>query len=454
MSRDCDIAIIGAGLAGLHAANLLEAQGLRIAVVEAKDRVGGRIYSMRQLGRNAEAGGTYIGAGYERVLAAAERFGIRLIDVTPILKFFREQALVVGDEIIRQSDWPAHRLNPFPEPDRELLPWNYHRVLTMRSNPLERPEDWLDPRYAHLDVSMRDWMQSLGLGDDVVRFGYGINTTFGASAADVSALLMLFRGAFSKAQRQLAPADTLGYTVENGVDRLPHAMAGQLRGELLLEAPVESITQTSSAVQLGLGDGRRLTANRVLCTVPLPALGAIRIEPGLPARQAEAISALGNQPLTQCYLGVRAPFWQDDGYPPSMFTDSLPGMVAAVRSGEDPEQVTHLTAWVLGEDAEALDRVDDTEALRSVVAAIERIRPAARGCLEPIGLKSWGGDPFAGGAWAYYRPGQVSRFAAQLGAAQGRIHFGGEHLARATRGMEAAFETAETAVEELLRAAA
>ena len=70
------------------------------------------------------------------------------MDVTPVLEFFREQDLALDGEIIRQSEWPTHPANDFPERDREQMPWSYHRVLTMRDNPLEAPGDWLDPRHA------------------------------------------------------------------------------------------------------------------------------------------------------------------------------------------------------------------------------------------------------------------------------------------------------------------
>jgi len=449
---DCDVAVIGAGLAGLNAALELEGRGFDVRVLEAKPRTGGRIHSMRQLGENAEAGGTYIGAGYARTMALAERFGIPLIDVTPILEFFREQVLVLGTEIVRQSEWPEHPANPFPGEDRKLMPWNYHRVLTMRENPLESPEAWLDPKHAALDVSMRDWMLGLGLSDEVVRFGYGINTTFGFDASDVSALLMLFRGAFSKAQRRLAPTGSLGYTVENGVDRIPTAMAAALAREVELERTVVGLASDATTARVGLADGSTITARRVVCAVPFSALGAVRFEPGLPPVQAEAVAALGAQPITQVYIGVERLFWEDDGYAPSMFTDSLPGMVAAVRSARDPATVTHLTSWVIGPEALRLDMLDDAAAGAEVIAAIERIRPAARGRLRLLGLKSWSGDALAGSAWAYFKPGQVTRFAASMGAVHGRIHFCGEHLALANRGMEGALETAERAAAEIAAA--
>ena len=80
-----DVIVIGAGLAGLTAALGLEAAGVDVQVVEAQNRVGGRVHSMRQLGNNKEAGGTYIGAGYARLIGMSERLGVELVDVTPML---------------------------------------------------------------------------------------------------------------------------------------------------------------------------------------------------------------------------------------------------------------------------------------------------------------------------------------------------------------------------------
>jgi monoamine oxidase len=452
MKTDCDVAVIGAGISGLMAALVLEEQGCRVRVLEAQDRTGGRIHSMRQLGDNAEAGATYIGAGYRRFMALAERFSIPLIDVTPILEFFREQELVLGKEIIRQKDWPEHPANPFPGKDRELMPWNYHRVLTMRENPLGQPADWLKPEHQALDISMRDWMLGLGLGPDVVRLGYGINTTFGNDASDVSALLMLFRAAFSKEQRRLAPGDSLGFTVERGVQRVPDAMAAALSSPVELEAEVTAIECADDHVTLTLADGRKVTARRAICSVPFGVLRGIAIDPPLAGPQSEAVSDLPHQAITQVYLAPKRPYWEEDGYAPSLFTDSLAGMVTGVRSGTDPEKVSHLSCWVIGPNAERLEGLSEADAGKAVIEAIEEIRPAAAGRLELIGLKAWGSDPYAQGAWAYFRPGQIARFAAQMAAPHGRLHLCGEHLALSGRGLEGALETAETAANEVLAA--
>ncbi len=408
---------------------------------------------MRQLGANAEAGGTYIGAGYERVFAAAARFDVRLVDVTPVLEFFREQDLGLDGELIRQAEWPAHPANPFPAADKGQMPWSYHRALAMRENPLARPGDWTDARFAGLDVSMREWLAARGLDAEAIRVAYELNPSFGADAGDVSALFLLFRAAFSKAQRAHARGASIGFTAEHGVQRIPEAMAGALAREVELGRAVEAIRCDARGAEIRCADGARYRAGHVVCSVPLAVLRRIAIDPPLAGPQAEAVAALPSQPITQVYLRPTAAFWEADGYAPSLYTNSDAGMLAAVRSGTAPGEITHFSAWVMGRRAVELDRLAPAEAGRRVIAAVEQLRPAARGKLELIGVQSWGADPYAGGAWAYYRPGQVRRFAGRLGAAHARIVFCGEHLATDARGMEGAMATGERAAAAVLGAA-
>ena len=449
-NRRCDVVVVGAGLAGLAAAVRLQERGCDVEVLEAKSRPGGRIRSIRRGDGVEEAGGTTIGGGYRRVIDAAERYGEQLIDATAMLAFFREQDLVLGGEIIRQSEWPTHPANPFPARDKTLMPWNYGRVLTARDNPLGEPGAWLDPASAHLDISMHRWMTGLGLDEETVALGYGLNTSYGQDAHDISALMMLARAAFSTAQRRQVPEGVVGYTVRGGAQRIPEAMARALSNEVRFAKTVTGIEDGIHEVSVHCADGSAYRAHRVVCALPFPALRQVAVRPALVGPQAEAVAELPSQPMAQLYFRAKSNFWERDGYAPSVFTDGIAGMVAAARRGEDPDEVTGLTAWVMGRNARRLDDVSPRQAAATVVEEIEAVRPAARGQLEYIGGQSWSADPFAGGGWAYFRPGQITRFGARMATPHGRMHFCGEHLARIDRGMEGAMESGERAAEEIV----
>lgn len=469
--------VIGAGLAGLSAAIRLQDAGVDVQVIEARQRVGGRVRSMRQLGGQMEAGGTFIGTGYRRVLAATTRFGIDLVDIAPALKFFREQDLVLNGEIIRRSEWPDHPANPFPDRDKALLPWTLGRVLTARENPLKHPRDWLEPVNARFDISMHEWMKGLGLSNAAIKLGYGINVSYGEDARDVSALLMLFRAAFSRAQSASSTAQAAssgagtnttsaaekkaaaaapssaparGFTVDRGVQRIPEAMVTALDRPVHFRRIATGIEDDGRRVTVRCGDGAVYRAAHVVCALPFGVLREIAIDPPLRDRQREAVANLPAQSMTQLYFTHQSNFWEADGFAPSLFTDTTAGMVAAIRNGDDPAEVTGFSAWAMGRNAARLDALPAREAGAKVIREIEAVRPAARGQLKFIGRKSWGSDPCARGAWAYFRPGQITRFAAAMGAPHGRIRFCGEHLGLANRGMEGAMESGERAARNIV----
>ena len=167
--------------------------------------------------------------------------------------------------------------------------------------------------------------------------------------------------------------------------------------------------------------------------------------------QAEAVQTLGYVPVYQVHFLPTEKYWEKDGLPPSMWTDRSPGRFMALKNDPArPDEVTSCLSFVNGTMARYLDRLAPEDAAALILSDLAEIRPATKGVLRVLKVHSWNRDPFAGGAYAYWKPGQITRFAQQMRAPWHRIHFAGEHTALLTRGMEGAMESGVRASFEII----
>jgi monoamine oxidase len=374
---------------------------------------------------------------------------VGLIDVTPVVPFFMQRELVLGGEIIPASAWPTHPRNPFPEPLKKTMPWAYLNPVIGKNNPLKTTDAWLDPANFRYDVPLHEWLRSLGVSDEIIELCWNINPSHGTSAWDVSAMQALFSTTFAMMQAQLG-GRTFGYTAVGGNQAIPEAMARALKKEIWFNQDVQGIRTNGDGVEIHCGNGKRYTADHVICSIPFTVLRRIRIEPVIKGPQHQAIHTLGSQPVNMLHLAVKKPFWEEDGLNPNMFGDNLAGMVVAERKGAKVEEVSSLVIWVRGRNAQWMDTLEEKDAIAAILEDFYRYRPAAKGKVETRAYKSWGRDPFSAGDWAVWAPGQVKAFASSVGQAHGRIHFCGEHTAVSNRGMEGAMESGERAAFEIL----
>ncbi|MBU3672414.1 MAG: FAD-dependent oxidoreductase [Sinobacteraceae bacterium] len=450
-----DVIVIGAGLSGLETALTLEENGLRVTVLEGRRRIGGRLYSLFELPGQPEVGGNTVSRAYGRVLAAAARHGVEFLNVAPRYAAYPDrQELFIGGEHISAERWPDHPRNPFTGAARALPPSAWGRTLLRRHRPFKDVENWHDDKHVAFDVSVHEFLRAQGATDAQIALGYETNMPYGTdSAHDVSILQLAFVDHWQTInQRNTNAADTFTGVVRGGNQNLPIAMAGRLRGDLLQGKAVTAIELAERSVEVHCGDGSRHRAKALVCSMPFPVLRHVAIDPLPPPAQRRAIHLLGAKPITQFHLLPKRAFWEDDGLSPAMWSDGISGSILANRDLENPARVTTLTVWCSAGTARYLDRFPVAEAGRMVIADIERLRPAARGALQVAAAHSWERDPFAGGTWAIFGPGQVNEFVRNMSSPHGRLFFCGEHTAIASRGMEAALESAERASLEVLAA--
>jgi monoamine oxidase len=448
-----DVIVIGAGLSGLNAALLLESMGMKVTVLEGRDRIGGRVESLRNIPGNPEVGGTAFAPGYARLVDAANKYGVELIDITPTIPYFFNRQIHLQDQFISAEEWPTHPLNPFPDQFKKAPPYGYFNMLMGAINPLKTVDAWVAPENSKYDISLQEWLRQMGQSDAMIELAYNTNPTHGMSAHDISALMAMQAAAFGGMQRTLTANNPVkGYTAKGGNQAIPEAMANALKSEVLMNQVVTGIRSNPDGVEVHTEDGTVYRAKRVISSLPCTVLRRVKIDPVMTGPQELAVHTLQSQMINQLHLVPKSKFWEKDGMSPNMFTDSLAGMVIAEHKGADPSEVTSLTVWLRGDRAAWADQVDTDYAIRKVIEDLERLRPAAKGQLEVMGYKSWYRDPFSSGDWAIFAPGQVTAFANDIANPHGRLHFCGEHTAVSNRGMEGAMESGERVALEVLGA--
>ena len=448
-----DALVIGAGLSGLHAAMLLESQGLRVLTLEGRNRLGGRVYTLMGVPGEPEAAGELIGGNYARMLSAARELKLELFE--PVDSTVRNQRYFhLRGQQITADEWPEHRLNPLKGDDRELPPDRMLWTLSHRNNPLSgRPlDDWITPEFARFDIPHSQYMREhLGMSAETIRL---MNVIIHTDHIDnTSALHELRRYAvneFNAAMSASRPDVPVSQQIRGGNSLMPKAMAESLKEGVLLNKSVVAMADDGTQVTVHCADGTAYKAKQVVCSVPYPVLRNIKLEPRAPDRLARAIDQIDYGISIQVHFGIKRDFWKDDGLPKNIWSDSPFERFAVLNRGEN-DSPSSAIAFINGNDAYRYDFMTDEEAFKYTLGELVKVRPSLEGALEPLVVQSCHRDVHGSGDWVFWRPGQVTEFAAHMREPHGNIHFAGEHTALLERGMEGAFESGERAAMDVLQ---
>jgi monoamine oxidase len=440
-----DVVVIGAGLAGLNAARLLEKQGARVTVLEASGRIGGRVETLYDAEGSPEMGAADVGTIYTRILGAIEELGLT---IKPWPGGMPSYWFHFQGQGFTAAEWPELDINAFEGKLRKVNPSGVTQAFSPRPNPLADLGAWLNEEFSNYDIPYGQFLAEQGA--DAKALEYALIGQQYDSLDEISALWMLRAGRFTMQSMETAfsTGQPIRYLVEGGMGRLTDAMAASLSREVRLNHRVTAIEQDTSGITLRCDNGEQLRASFAVCTAPLTVVRSFSITPALPSLQAEAVQQIPYGEATSVILNLTGRYWEEDGLPANMWTD-LPIERAFINPSTVGEG-EHLWVFTTGPRDLARRGLTDEEMGDFVIRELNRVRPSTKGRLETVGVRSWTRDPTTLGTYASRAPGQIRRFGRLFSDPVGRLFFAGEHTAERNLGIEGAMEAGELAANTAL----
>ena len=426
-TRPRDIVIVGAGMAGLCAGYELLRAGHRPLILEAQQRVGGRVLTVREPfsdGLHAEAGAMRIPRSHALTMAYIEHFGLRTLPFTmnnPRAFYFLNGRRHRVDEANANPDLLGFECR---EAERGR---SHNQLWAAALQPLvarleQDPAAW-DAIVAQYDqYSTREFLETCGWSEGAIEM-FGLLAD--QEALMNSSFLELFR-------EEAGNFYTDMIQIEGGQDHLPRAFLPELRRHIRFGARMIALEQTadSASVIYETPAGRfTATGDQVLLTVPFPVLRHMEAQPLFSRAKQRAIRQLHYDASAKIWLQFRRRFWEeDDGiFGGGTATDLPIRVVYYPDHGRETGRGVVLASYTWSEDAQRWGSLLPEDRLIQALEDLAQIHPQAPHEYECGASKMWHDDEFAGGAFALFDPEQQTLLYQDIIAPQGRVRFAGEH---------------------------
>ncbi len=447
-NRKTDVVIVGAGLAGLAAARHLTVAGRSVLVLEARERVGGRIYTTSLPdGTFLDQGGQWIGPNQHRLLALAEELGVKMFptyDTGNNIEYYQGDAFVYAGAVSMRD--PAITM----EAVETMLELN----LLAQEVPLDAP--WTAERAAEWDSqTVASWSMTHIASEDVRAWLMLIvQSVFSCEPRDLSFLHFLFYIHSGGSLNELASV-TRGaqeHRFSGGSQQIAMRMAATLGESVILNAPVSAITQDEGQVYVE-SDTVVVTAQHAIVALPPTLAGRIRYRPKLPATRDQLTQRMPMGTVIKVHCCYDTPFWREAGLSGQVASDSGPVRITFDNS---PESGTPgiLLGFIEGDDGRIWSQRTAEERREAVLACMTRyFGEQAR---KPFAYieQNWADEEYSRGCYAgYMPPGVLSMYGSALRTPIGRIHWAGTETATIWNGyMDGALQSGERAAAEILAA--
>jgi monoamine oxidase len=446
-TRDADLAVIGAGLAGLSAGRLAAAAGASVVIVEARDRVGGRILNEDIGGGHVvEVGGQWIGPTQDRLAALAGELGVATFpthgDGHNVIEY--------GGRL-RRYRGTIPRINPLVLIDVERAQRKLNRLS--RKVPLDAP--WEAPNAAALDAqTAATWMKrNVATKAGRMLLELGIEAVWAAQPEDMSLLHVLFYIHSGGSLQMLF--DTEGGAQQDrfvgGSQRIAILMAEQLgRDNLLLGAPVRRIAMGEHGVTVE-ADGAVVRARRAIVALAPTLAGRIAYDPALPGFRDQLTQRMPLGTVAKCMAIYDEPFWRADGLSGQGTSDTGPVKLTFDNSPPDGSPGV-LLGFLEGRQARELGRLRLEERRAAVIDCFARLFGRKASSPAAYVERLWAEEEWSRGCYGCHMPtGAWTNYGAALREPIGPLHWAGAEYATVWNGyMDGAVRSGEAAASAVL----
>ncbi|WP_308423973.1 flavin monoamine oxidase family protein [Saccharopolyspora thermophila] len=423
-----DVVIVGAGFAGLVAARELSRRGRSTVVLEARDRIGGRTWTDERLGRRLEMGGTWVHWAQPHTWSEITRYGLA-VEPSPTSESVH---WIAGGEVHRGS---SEEFDALIAPGMDRLAADSRHWFPQPYEPLRRPDlDRIDA------LSVADYFAGLDLAPAAREVITGVWAEHFNAPAAVSGLSQAMRWcAAASGDWRLLHEATSGCRLSAGTAALASAIATDTAADLRLGTRVVGVAQQDGGAVVTTADGNRITAKRVICTLPLNVLDTIDFQPALPAAKRSAATERTASQGLKTWIRVRGEIPPFTAYAP----DTHPLTFARTEYTVDGDTV--LVAF--GTRAADLDPTDKAGVAQALRAWRDDLK------VVDVAGHNWMTDEFSRETWPMQRPGQLTAYLAALQRPHGCVHFAGSDVANGWAGfIDGAIESGLTAAAQVTAA--